>query len=179
MHFRLFSLMVAATLSVASVALAEQRMASVYTDISERTCKKTVNDELTGASTSVCRGIGGFSLHVLNDDERSSVSVVSPDRQVFPLDYWNVVTHDFSNLGARAEWRVTTTNGKHVPVALIVHVNAVDQSDLDHLKRVPLLAVAKIRSDAACVVGKIDALLPDAKQRAISLADAKNLACLK
>lgn len=179
MHFRLLSLVLALALSVGSDAFAESNLTSVYTDISGRACKKTVNDKLTGASTSVCRGVGGFYLHALDDDERSSVSVVAPDKQVFPLEYWNVVTHGFSSLGARAEWRVTTTGGKRVPVALIVRVNAVDQSDPDRPKRTPLLAIAKIRSDTACVVGKIDALLPDARQRARTLADAEELACLR
>lgn len=56
----------------------------------------------------VCGGVGKFKLHVLDDDERSSVSVVAPDGEIFPLEYWEVVTHSFSSLGAGAEWRVAS-----------------------------------------------------------------------
>lgn len=160
-------------------SLAQQRVDSRYTDIAGKACSKTVDDKSIGAYTMTCPGVGGYSLHIMEDDERSSVNVVAPDKRVFPLDYWDVVTQGFSSLGKKAEWRVTTVGGKTVPIALIIRVNAVDQGDLDHPRRVPLLAVAQIRKDTACVITKLDAALPTANAQARKLADVEGQACLK
>ncbi|MFM9434298.1 hypothetical protein ACFDR9_001353 [Janthinobacterium sp. CG_23.3] len=179
MRFHRLSLIAAVALSFSSSAVAERKMESVYTEISGRACKKTVDEMLIEASTSVCHGVGGFNLHVLEDDERSSVDVVAPNKKIFPLEYWDVVTHGFSSLGERAEWRGIRENGTFFPMALIVRVNVLNQDDLDQPKSAPLLAVAKVSKNAACVVGKIDALLADANQRARTLADHENVVCLK
>jgi hypothetical protein len=178
MRAYLTCLAAAVVFTVSGNALAQQSPISMYTDISGKGCGKHINDESTGAFTLNCPGVHGFRLHILEDDERSSVSIVTPDKQVFPLNYWDVVTHGFSTLGAKAEWRIARVDGKAVPIAIIVRVNTLDQSDPGHPKRVPLLAVAKISRDSACVTRAIEALSPNANKQARRFADDGHMACL-
>lgn len=179
MNGRSSCLLFAMAMVVSGHGHAQRDVDSLYTDIAGKACTRSLDDKSTGANTMMCPGVGGYSLHVMEDDERSSISVVAPDKRIFPLDYWEVVTHGFSSLGKKAEWRVTKVGGKTVPIALIVRVNAVDQSDLDHPRRTPLLAVAQIRKDTACVVTKLDAALPTASAQARKFADGEGQACLK
>jgi hypothetical protein len=152
-------------------AYAPDASSSLYTSITDKGCAKTIDDATTGAYTLKCRGIGGFRLHVLNDDERSSIDVVTPARIVQPLNYWELISTGFSSLGGKAEWRVRNVGGKTVPFALIIRVNTIDQSDLKRPQQVPYLAIAKIRENLACVVTKLDARAPGANARAREIAD--------
>lgn len=154
-------------------------MESVYTSLEGKSCKKTILEKITGAFILTCPGVGKFALEVLEDDDRSSVNIVSPQKKVFELQYGEVVTHSFSSLGKKAEWRVARIDGKLVPAALIVRVNGTDQSDLSHPKRVPLLAVAQIRKSEACVVKAIGAGSANANAAARAIADGPELPCLK
>jgi hypothetical protein len=160
-------------------AAAQRTIQSMYTDIAGASCRKAVDEKITGASTSTCPGIGGFRLQVLTDDERNSINVIAPDGKVFALAYWDVVTHGFSTLERRAEWRVRAEQGKPVPIAIIIRVNSVDQSEPDQPKRVPLLAVAKIGGDMACVIEKIDSRNPNANKIARMSADRDDWTCLQ
>lgn len=178
MPLSLTYLAAASFLILADDSIAQQSFGSVYTDISDKACVKHIDDESTGAFTMTCPGIHGFRLQVLYDDERSSVSIVTPDKRVIPLNYWDAVTRGFSTLGTRVEWRVGYAGGKATPVAIIVRVNAIDQSDLEHPKRLPLLAVAKISGDAACVTRAVNALTPDANKQARRFADDRHVECL-
>lgn len=178
MRLSLTYLAAASLVIFAGDSIAQQNIGSVYTDISDEACVKHIDDESTGAFTMTCPGIHGFRLQVLNDDERSSISIVTPDNLVFPLNYWDVVTRGFSTLGTRVEWRVGYAGGKAIPVAVIVRVNAIDQSDPEHPKRLPLLAVAKISGDAACVTRAVNALTPDANKQARRFADNRHVKCL-
>lgn len=126
-----------------------------------------------------CPGVQGFRLLMLDDDERSSISVVTPERRVFPLDYRDVVTRGFSTLGAKAEWRMAKVDGKLMPVAVIVRVHSLDQSDLEHPKRVSFLAVAKISPDGACVTRAVEVLGPEANEQARRFANDRHLECLR
>lgn len=168
----------AAALATSESAIAQPSSASVYTDISGKECAKHIDDELTGAYTMDCPGVLGFRLHVLVDDERSSVSVITPDKMVFPLNYWDVVTRGFSTLGSKAEWRITKVAGKAVPVALIVRVHALVQSETSPLGRTPFLAVAKIAVDGACVTGVVEASSRTANKQARQIAADRDKACL-
>ena len=178
MHSYLTCLAAAAALTASGTAGAQQSAVSIYTDISGKACIKHIDDESTGAYTLDCPGAQGYRLHILEDDERSSVNVITPDKRVFPLNYWDVVTRGFSTLGAKVEWRIAKAGGEAVPVAIIVRVNTLDQSDPEHPKRVPLLAVAKISRDAACVTRVVNALAPDANKEARRSSDDQRLACL-
>jgi hypothetical protein len=165
-------------LTAGGSAAGQQNYVSIYTPMSGKTCVKHVDDKSTGAYTLDCPGALGFRLKILEDDERSSVSIVTPNKLVLPLNYWDVVTRGFSTLGTKAEWRIAKVDGKAAPVALIVRVNSLDQSDPEHPKRVPLLAVAKVSTNAACVTRAVDALSPYANKQARQFADDEHLACL-
>lgn len=179
MTIRSMVLMFAVALGASGGASARTGMESVYTDLEGKSCKKTILEEVTGTLVLKCPGFGKFTLEVFEDDDRSTVNIVSPQKNVFELDYWNVVTHSFSSLGKKAEWRVARVDGKLVPAALIVRVNGTDQSDLSHPKRVSLLAVAQIRKGEACVVKTIGAGSANANAEARVIADGPELPCLK
>ncbi|WP_181259179.1 hypothetical protein [Pseudoduganella armeniaca] len=112
------------------------------------------------------------------DDERSSVDVITPDGRSFALNFWDVVTRGFSTLGPHAEWRSNVVNGTATPFAVIVGVNALDQGDPDNPRARPLLAVARIGRDEACVTHRIDAALPGAAHRARIAAAQAHAPCL-
>lgn len=178
MHIRLACLTFVTMLAVAGSAVANDKITSKYSALAGKSCTSHIDDAATGASTTECPGIQGFRLLVSEDDDRSSVSIVTPDRRVFPLNYWDVVTRGFSSLAGKAEWRVANVGGKSVPVALIVRVNTVDQSDPEHPKQVPVLAVARITPDTACVTHRLDALPRNASEQARKAADTVGVACL-
>ncbi|NHZ33926.1 hypothetical protein [Massilia rubra] len=179
MTIRPMGLIFAVALCASAGVSARTSMESVYTNLEGKSCKKVVDDKTTGAYTLTCPGAGKFALQVLDDDDRSSVNLVGPEKHVFELDYWTVVTPGFSSLGKKAEWRVAKIDGKIVPAALIVRVNGTDQSDPEHPKRVPLLAVAQIRKTEACVVKTIGAGSANANTEARAIADGPELPCLK
>jgi hypothetical protein len=168
----------AAVLTASGTASAQQSTISIYTDISSKACTKHIDDQATGAYTLNCAGVHGFRLQVHEDDERSSISLVTPDKRVIPLDYWDVVTRGFSTLGDKVEWRIAKIGGQAAPVAIIVRVNAVDQSNPERPKRVPLLAVAKISRDVTCVTQVVNALAPGANKKARRFSNDQDLACL-
>lgn len=179
MNIRLMGLIAALATGLSAGASAHTNPTSMYTDIAGKSCKKTVADKVTGAYTLRCPGVGKYRLHIHDDDERSSIDIVTPDAQVFALNYWEVVTHGFSSLGKKAEWRVANVGGKTVPVALIVRLNVMDQSDPERPKRRQVLVVAHIGKDTACVVNVVDAASADANAAARAAADRPEQTCLK
>jgi hypothetical protein len=124
------------------------RIDSIYTELTGSRCATIAADQETGATTQRCPGLAGYALLVEDDDDRMSITVVAPNGGQHPLELWRVVTTGFSALGEKAEWRVKRENGKLVPVALIVRVNANATTSS--------LAVAKITPQAACVTDRIE-----------------------
>jgi hypothetical protein len=127
---------------------------SVYTDITGSRCRTISVDRESGASVQSCPGVAGYKLEVEDDDARMSISVVAPGGKKSELSYWQVITHNFSSLGNKAEWRVTNNKGKTTPVALIVRVNA-NEDPSNPQKTTSYLAVAKITATKTCVTDKI------------------------
>ena len=146
---RLFALTMAAVFALALTASADS-VTSVYSSLSGCKLVKTGEDW----STQACRGVGGYNLQIEYADARDSITVYSPNRQKHPLELWNVIGSGFSNLGEKAEWRVTRKNGKVIPHALIVRFT-VSESNGDAVKQVSYLAVAKITPQKICVTDKI------------------------
>ncbi len=126
---------------------------SVYTDIADSKFATVAVDEKAGGATLRCPGIAGYALLVEDDDARMSVTVVAPNGEQHPLNYWQVVITAFSTLGPKAEWRVTQENGEFAPLALIVRVNANESDDPGVITS--YLAVAKITPQATCMTDKI------------------------
>lgn len=179
MRIFLLSLLSLLCSQYAFTAELDERPASVYTDLSGAMCRLLKEDKETGSSLHKCPGVGGFELLVADDDARMSVSVVTPDHQNYPLNYWDVITPSFSHLGNKAEWRVIREMGKLRPIALIVRIVASDQSDLLVQKQISYLAVAKISADKSCVTQKIGPV-KRANERAREAADqALKQTCLQ
>ena len=151
---------------VGQAAEPEQEIRSVYTSLAEADCRVIEVDEESASSVSRCPGVPGHALKVLDGDARMSIDVITPDRREHPLNYWSVITHNFSSLGPRAEWRV---RGQQ-PIALIVRVNASEDPENSE-RTTSYLAVAKITPTGICVTDRI-APAPNANEMARIAADA-------
>lgn len=138
---------------------------SVYTSLAEKDCRVMEVDEEAGGSISRCPGVAGYALLVSDGDARMSVGVVTPDGKTHELHYWTVITHAFSSLGPRAEWRM---RGER-PIALIVRVKAFEDPDNPD-RTTDYLAVAKITPAETCVTDRIGPV-PDANTAARAAAD--------
>lgn len=167
---------IASAVSVGTAA--QDHVMSVHSPLTGVACSVHVDQRATGAQTLDCPGAYGYRLRVIEDDQRRSVNVVTPGGHSFALNYWDVVTRGFSTLGSRAEWRIQVVDGAATPFAVIVRVNALDQRDAEHPRTRPLLVVARISRDAACVTHLIDAALPNAARRARSAAAEVHVPCL-
>jgi hypothetical protein len=130
---------------------------SIYTELTPATCRTEIdNSDPNETPYQVCPGVAGYSLILrLVDSGRQSIDVVDPAQRVFPLAYHEFVTRHMSTIEGRAEWRVTTQDGRQVPIALIVAVHA--REDLDNPETVThhYLAVAKVAPNEACVTQTI------------------------
>jgi hypothetical protein len=145
---------------------AEQEIRSVYTTLAEADCRTLSVDEESASSVQRCPGVGGYALNAADGDARMSIDVITPDGKAHPLHFWSVVTHAFSSLGPRAEWRV---RGEQ-PIALIVRVNASE--DPENTERyTSYLAVAKITPTRICVTDRIGPAA-NANEEARRAADA-------
>jgi hypothetical protein len=136
---------------------AHERVASLYSRLNGEKCSLESVERTTGASITRCQGVGGFQLLVVSDDERMSIAVIDLSKKEHPLHYWDVVTPSMSTLGDVAEWRIVKRRKRIVPIALIVSLKSLDQSDPEHPKEVSLIAVAKINDREICVVAAIPA----------------------
>lgn len=145
---------------------------SIYTDIAERGCKTVSVDRESGSSLQNCLGVGGYRLLVEDSDNRMSVTVIDPRGRRHPLNYWSVITPNFSTLGRRAEWRVVKTKRGKLPIALIIRVNGNQSTETG--KIISFLAVAKITTEMICVTDKITPT-PTANAEARVAADSSRL----
>lgn len=113
-----------------------------------------------------CPGVGGYSLVTTYDDQRMSVTVVSPDKKEHPLDFQETVTGKFCHLGAKAEWIGST--------ALIIRVTEGGEPP-----NASYLSVTKLTQKEICVVAKVPAEAKDANVKARLVAgDAATMPCL-
>lgn len=166
---RFLALTLTAIFSLGMSALSAPPMTSVYTSLSGCKMVKTGKGQGEDWSVMACRGFAGYSLQLEYGDARESITVFSPNRQKHPLNLWSVISSGFSSVGQKAEWRVTTKNGKQVPIALIVRFNASENPE-DSSKVTSYLVVAKITPQKICVTDKI-APSATANQEARDAAD--------
>jgi hypothetical protein len=117
-------------------------------------------------------GVAAYELELLEVDSRQSINVVFPNGEKHELKFLKVVSPAFSNVGAKAEWRVTKNNARVEPIALIVRLN-VDKSVEDPEKGTfaSYLTVSKITGTLACVT---DVVKPAPNQNILArqLADS-------
>ncbi|HEX8142842.1 MAG TPA: hypothetical protein VF553_09620 [Pyrinomonadaceae bacterium] len=161
-----------ATIFFAAAQQNGSAITSVYTNIAR--CRTISLDRESASSVESCPGIAGYKLEVETGDERMSIAVVAPGGKKSELSYWNLITHNFSSLGDKAEWRVRRVKGKSVPVALIVRVNAYENPEAP-AQTTSYLAVAKITPQRTCVTDKIapSATANEAARRAADSAATK------
>ena len=130
---------------------------SVYTGLGAGSCTKEA-DKTDPNETPylVCPGVAGYALIVRRVDAgRQSIDVVDAAQRVLPLNYQEFVTRHMSTLDGKAEWRVATRDGKQVPIALIVRVQAREDNDNPEKVTHSYIAVAKIAPNQACVTDRI------------------------
>ncbi|MCG3205191.1 MAG: hypothetical protein KCHDKBKB_01910 [Elusimicrobia bacterium] len=127
---------------------------STYTELSSKECIALPSrEEPIGEEGGLrCKGPSGYEVMTSYGDARASVSVITPDGKQHHLNYWDVVTHYFSSLGPRAEWRMKGG----IPSALIVRVIAHENPEQPS-ETTSYLAVAKITKDQICVTDRIKA----------------------
>lgn len=161
------------------ITAAGQSNQSVYTSLGEKHCRKIKSAEAgDDGYEGRCRGVAGYTLLLSEGDLRQNITVITPQGTKHSLELWHVVSGGFSHVGPKAEWRMTTRNGKPVPVALIVRYNANEVPD-DPNKQNSYLAVSKITPTEICVTDKIPSG-PTANEDARRAADtAATRACMK
>lgn len=170
--------LLAVVLGCAGMVYPQEKVESIYTDLASAKCKTLKTDQETRASTQSCPGIAHYRLLVHDDDARQSVTVVSPDGKEHDLDFWDVVTHGFSSVGQKAEWRVVRSKRKLAPIALIVRVNA--NEDAANPNRITsYLTVTKLTPEKICVTHKISAGVNANTQARRAGDEARTAACLK
>ena len=140
-------------------------MESVYTEIADTACEVTLEEE-PASSLLACAGPAGFGLQASDFDARVSVSIVDPAGGVRSLNFYDTVTHSFSALGPRAEWRLL--DGR--PEAFIVRVDAYEHPE-DPDRTTSYLVVAKLGAET-CVTDKI----PPSPEQNLKARQAADLA---
>ncbi len=168
-----------AGLILAAVALPARAGADlIATNLYGKSCQ-LVETSKSGASTRRCPGVNGYALLVHEHDGRTSVDVVAPDKETYQLDFWEVLTPGLSNVGRMAEWQVSGRGAaKALPMALLVRLNTIDQSNPSHPKVDTMLTVTRVERDGACVIFKIDARAKNASAQARDAAADADRKCL-
>ncbi|MGF6189295.1 hypothetical protein [Serratia sp. 2723] len=162
-------------LSACQLEEKEAKVTSVYTPLSGATCQQRTLEAETGSTAELCPGVAKYQLDSLYDDNRMSLTVITPDQKNHPLNLWDLLPSGSSSLVGSAEWRMK----KEMPIAFIVRFNTSDQSDLDNPVTLPHLLVSKITSSQICVIEIIDASQKEAEKIAANMADnAVNKPCL-
>ena len=154
--------------AMALLSVPAHAAASLYTDLYGKSCKVIETDKGSGATTRRCNGVGGYSLLVHEANAQTSIDIVTPAQQVYPLEYWEVVTPGLSTVGRKAEWRVELRNGRAVPTALLVRLDtASEEASGPRIKEGAIITAARIERDGACVVyqGNGTAKTADAEAR--------------
>lgn len=104
----------------------------------------------------VCPGVGGYSLIERPvESGRTSLDVVDPTKVVFPLNLHEVVTRHMFSPSSRVEWRVLPKKGGMDPMALIIDVQAHEDSDDPEKVTQTYRVVARISQDQTCVTDVI------------------------
>lgn len=138
---------------LALAAGSAQAATSLYSDLYGSHCKTIDVDRGSGARTRRCAGVAGYALLVHEADATTSVDIVTPRGQVWPLDYWDVVTPGLARVGRKAEWRIERRGAALVPVALLVRLDTANpRMSGPRMASGAILTGARIARDGACVV---------------------------
>lgn len=157
--------------AAAGARAASSTSSSTYTDLHGKRCHEV--DSSSRGSTRQCPGVRGYSLLIYDDDDRTSVDIVTPSQAVYPLSFWDVVTPGYAVVGQKAQWQLGRRRGKEVPTALTLRLTRLDKHNSGEL-----ITVARIDADGACVVFRSDALAPNAVALATKAAANRASKCL-
>ena len=129
---------------------------SIYTDLGAGSCRREIDkSDPNETPYQVCLGVAGYRLIVHRVDAgRQSIDIVDPSQRQFPLSYHEFVTRHMFTLDSKAEWRIATMEGKRVPIALIVRVQAHEDNDNPEKLTRSYLVVAKITPNEVCVTDR-------------------------
>jgi hypothetical protein len=130
---------------------------SVYTDLDAGSCTTEIDrTDPNETPYLACPGVAGYALIVRRVDAgRQSIDIVDGAQRALPLNYQEFVTRHMSTLGEKAEWRVEMKDGKQVPIALIVRVQAREDDGNPEKVTRTYRAVAKIAPGEACVTDSL------------------------
>ncbi len=152
------------------------KIETVYVDLTGNKCKTTDSNEEEGWSVQLCEGVGGYKLEVTDGDLRQTINVIAPNGKKSELDFQANVSGAFSAIGDKAEWRVEKKDGKVVPIAMIVRLNANDKKD--ETKTNSYLVVSKITPERSCITDVVKPIA-NANEEARKLADSSaNKPCM-
>jgi hypothetical protein len=171
-------------LSLMTMALSLQAKAvsvSAYTSL--ETCKILTSSENDPDAeidyfTSVCEGREGFDVRIDGGDLRSWVSLVKQNTEDFVAEN---ISFAFGEgqfpyvAGSKLEWRYTD----NTLTALIVRMGGQDPEDYNNeLQNLAVIRINKDRPAEACVVGLVNAKLPNANLKARAIADSGKSTCI-
>lgn len=145
-------LAVPALLLAASAAAPATRPGWTTTSLAADDCAPAKATELW--TSQVCPGAGGWSLVVLDEDARVSVTVVRPDGAEHALKFWEVVTRHFCSVGSQAEWLVDQRHGHAGPRALVIPVHAWEDPQRPQ-QVTKYRVVVRLAPAPVCVVDRI------------------------
>ena len=133
---------------------------SVYTNLDLARCEVVAHDAESGSSLRLCRGYGGFSLYVGEDDDRVDVDAGMDNGA------WEG-PGGFNRLGPRVEWRLR--RGRPIAIIFRYILTGADQPPGSRL------AVESIGRNGrpGCLVSMIDGALPNANELARQRADTR------
>ena len=128
--------------------------------------------------TSVCQGREGFDIRVDGGDLRSWISLArhNTDTLVAENISFSFREGQFPNVaGSKLEWRYT--NGDLT--ALIVRMSGQDPDNSNNeLETLAVMRLSKASPEKSCVVGVVNAKLPNANLKARAIADSAATKCL-
>lgn len=152
---------------------------SLYSDLYGKACRRVDTDQGSGASTRLCKGVGGYSVLVHEANAQASIDIVTPSGAVYPLEYWEVVTPGLTSVGRKAEWRVENRDGKVVPTALLVRLDtANEETSGPRIKPHGIITASRIARDGACVVYQADGAVKSADTAARGAVGERMRKCL-
>lgn len=161
-----------ATAFAATTSAQMKKVESIYTSLSDKTCKTVELDVNEGGYyRGICPGVGGYRLEMTEGDLRQTLNVIAPNRKKYELDFQQNVSVGFSGVGGKAEWRVTRNGKKIVPFALITRFNVAKSPDNPEQEN-SYLIVTKITKTSACIVDVIEPTVKNQNAKARESADA-------
>lgn len=151
---------------------------SMVSQLHGAACHSIDQDRAGATRTRRCPGVAGYRLLVHEAHAQTSVDIVTPQGQLYPLEYWEVVTPHLARVGRVAEWLLERRGGRLVPVGLLVRLDtAYPAGGGPRLAAGAILTAARIEPDGACVVYQGNGALrsADAAARAAVVARRKCL----